>query len=484
MNGLITPSLSPLLQAEQQNSRMAWLIILLYSLITVAALAGGAGKILNILFPLMSLFVGVFLYFKTPVMFLGFGWWMWFLAPFVRRYADFRSGFTDPSPILMAPYLVGMVAIVTLIKHLPRTLNGGGIAFALPIVAVLYGFVLGLVQGSALSVMRELLDWLVPLLMGFHLFVNWQDFPIYYQNLQRTFVWGVLVTGLYGIFQYVVGPEWDVQWLINTGMTSANGYANKELGAFAIRVFSTMQSAEPFSAFMAAGLLLMLTSKGPLYLPATLAGYLSFLLSMARSGWLGWFGGLITLVGFVQEKYQIRLIATILGLTMLVIPVVTMEPFSTDITERVLTLGSVDEDASAAGRKEAFQNNIIPALSQVVGVGIGGGARDNTTIAIFYALGWPGTILYVIGLSQVVSGIFKRSPDSTTPTISSIRSVMMTALIRLPVNASLFGVSGALLWEFSGMGLAAQKYYVAQKYEEQLYHQSLIDDSLPEAVLE
>lgn len=484
MNTFMNPPISPLLQAERQNSRAAWLIIALYSLITAAALLGGAGKVLNILFPVMSLLVGLFLYFKTPVMFVGFGWWMWFLAPFVRRFADFRSGFTDPSPILMAPYLVGMVAMVTLIKYLPRTLQDGGISFALPIVAIMYGFMLGLIQGSPLSVIRELFDWLVPILMGFHLYVNWRDFAIYYQNLQRTFIWGVLFTGLYGIFQYITGPEWDVQWLLNTGMTAANGYASKELGAFAIRVFSTMQSAEPFSAFMAAGLLLILTSKGPLYIPATLAGYLSFLLSMARSGWLGWAAGLITLVGFVKEKYQIRLIVTVLALTMIVIPVVTMEPFATDITERVATLGSVEEDASAAGRKEAFQNSLIPALSQVVGVGIGGGARDNTTIAIFYALGWPGTLLYVIGLSQVISGVFKRSPDSTSPTMSSIRAVMVTALVRLPVNASLFGVSGAILWEFAGMGLAAQKYYLAQKQEEQLYHQLLLDGLLSEAVLE
>jgi hypothetical protein len=470
MNAFMNPSISPLLQIEKQNSGTAWLLIGLYSLITVLALAAGAGKALNILFPAMSLLVGIFLYLKTPVMFLGFGWWMWFIAPFVRRFADFRSGFTDPSPILMAPYLVGTIAIVTFIKYLPESLQKGGLSFALPIAAIMYGFILGLIQGSPVSVIRELFDWLVPILMGFHLFVNWKDFPIYYQNIQRTFVWGVLVTGLYGIFQYVVGPEWDVQWLVNTGMTAANGYASKELGAFAIRVFSTMQSAEPFSAFMAAGLLLLLTTKGPLYIPATLAGYLSFLLSMARSGWLGWVGGLITLVGFVKEKYQIRLIATLLGLMIIVIPVVTMEPFATDITERVATLGSVDEDASAAGRKEAFKDSLIPALSQVVGVGIGGGARDNTTIAIFYALGWPGTLLYVIGLSQVISGVFKRSPDSTSPTMSSIRAVMMTALIRLPVNASLFGVSGALLWEFAGMGLAAQKYYSAQKQEAQLYH--------------
>lgn len=469
---------SPLLQSERQNSGIAWAVIGVYSLFTALAIAGGAGKILNIAFPLLSLLVAVFLYFKTPVMFLGFGWWMWFLSPFVRRLADWRSGFTDPSPILLSPYLVGMVALITLLKYGPKMIRDGGLIFMLPIAGIAYGFLLGLINGSPFSVVRELFDWLVPLLMGFHLFVHWREFPVFYRNFQRTFMWGVFATGSYGIFQFVTGPEWDVQWLVNTGMTAANGYSDRDLGAFAIRTFSTMQSAEPFSAFMAAGLLMMLTSKGTLYLPATVVGYLSFLLSMARSGWLGWLGGLITLVGFIKEKYQIRLIMTLLAILMLVAPVITMEPFANDITARLQTLGNVEEDNSAAGRKEAFSNSLIPALSQVVGEGIGGGARDNTTIAIFYALGWTGTGLYVTGLVQAISTVFKPSREVDSAVSSNIRAVMMTALIRLPVNASLFGVSGALLWEFAGLGMAARKYYAYQKDEEEKYQILMMNELL------
>lgn len=470
---------SPFVQAERQNSGVAWAMIAGYVLLTALAIAGGAGKILNVVFPLLSLLIGLFLYFKTPVMFLGFGWWMWFLVPFVRRLADFRSGYTDPSPILLAPYLVGMVAIITLFNHAPRVMKEGGLVFMLPIAAIAYGFLLGLLNRAPLPVIRELFDWLVPLLMGFHLFVHWQEFPAFYKNFQRTFMWGVFVTGVYGIFQFVTGPEWDVFWLVETGMTAANGYSDRELGAFAIRTFSTMQSAEPFSAFMAAGLLMLLTSKGVLYLPATVVGYLSFLLSMARSGWVGWFAGLITLMGFIKQQYQIRLIVTLLAITMLVIPVVTMEPFANDITARVQTLGNVEEDNSATGRKEAFQNDFIPALKNPIGEGIGGGARDNTTIAIFYAFGWMGTALYVTGLFQAVSMVFKPAHDIDSAVSSNIRAVMMTALIRLPVNASLFGVSGALLWEFAGLGMAARKYYAYQKDKEERYQILMMNELLP-----
>lgn len=471
---------SSLIQLEKRNAKLGWGVLFGFFLFTTAAIMGGAGKFLNVAFPLASLIIGIFLYIKTPIMFMGFSWWMWFISPFVRRLADFRSGFTDPSPILMAPYLVGAITIVTFIKYAPRMSRDGSMTFVLPIIGIMYGFLIGLVYDPRFAVFRELLDWIVPLLMGFHLFANWREFPAFYKNLQQTFVWGILVMGSYGLFQYMTGPEWDVLWLTDTGMVLANGYADKELGAFAIRVFSTMQSGEPFAAFMSAGLLMLLTTKSPIYLPATIVGYVSFLLSLVRSGWIAWFGGLLTLFGFIKQGYQIRLIMGLLTLMLILFPVITMDTFSGDITDRLQTLNNVEDDNSAAGRKDAFQSSIGTALKQVIGVGIGGGARDNTTIAILFALGWSGTFLYVTGLVKAVMQVFTPSPAVDTVITGNIRAVMMTTLIRLPVNASLFGVSGALLWEFAGLGIAAQKYYADQRDQELMYQFSLLDETSSE----
>jgi hypothetical protein len=442
----------------------AWISILVLILITTLGILGGAGKILNIVFPAGAFVVGIVLYFRAPILYMGFSWWIWFLAPFVRRVADYRSGFTDPSPILLAPYLVGLVTIITLWKNLPKAHRQGTLPFILAMAGILYGFLIGLISRSPFPVFREFLDWFIPVLMGFHLFVNWRDFPSYYRNLQRTFMWGVLVTGAYGIFQYVVGPEWDVAWLNNTNLVVANGYSDKVLGPFAIRVFSTMQATELFSAFLAAALLLLFTSQGALLLPAAVFGYLSFLLSLARASWLGWFVGFLMLATSMKVKQQIRLIITVVVMLLLIAPLATMEPFAENIGGRLETLSNVQEDNSALGRQEAFQEKFGSALTKLVGDGIGGGAQDNTVIALFYALGWFGTILYMGGLFQLVFMLFQSSDYSVDPQMKSIRAVIATTLIRLPVNATLFGVSGAILWEFAGIGMAAKKYYQHQHH--------------------
>jgi len=184
---------------------LAWVIILGFVLVTTVCVFTGAGKILNYIFPVGAFFVGVLLYFRAPLLYVGFGWWMWFIAPFVRRLADYRgAGFTNPSPILLAPYLVAFVAIITLYRHLPK-LYSGGLPFVIALSGVIYGFLIGLINKEPQQALIALLDWLAPLLIGFHLFVNWRDYPSYRQNLERTFVWGVLIMG--GVWNHPVSSS-------------------------------------------------------------------------------------------------------------------------------------------------------------------------------------------------------------------------------------------------------------------------------------
>jgi hypothetical protein len=99
----------------------------------------------------------------------------------------------------------------------------------------------GLINNPPLAVARAFLEWLTPILFGFHLFIHWRHYPSYRQNIQRIFLWGVLVMGVYGVLQYLVAPEWDRFWLINV---KAFGSAEP----LAIRVFSTVNSPGPLQS--------------------------------------------------------------------------------------------------------------------------------------------------------------------------------------------------------------------------------------------
>jgi len=437
----------------------AWTAILALVLFTVLGILAGAGKILNLVFPIAALAVGIRLYFSCPILYIGFSWWILFLTPLIRRLADYRSSYTEPSPLLLAPYLVMGVTLVTVWRYLPTIHRQGGLPFVLSLVGIFYGLLIGLINRAPFAVARSCLDWLAPVTFGFHLFVNWRDYLSYRQNIYRVFLWGTLVMGFYGVFQYVVAPEWERLWLINSGMTSSQGLPQP----FGIRVWSTMNSVEPFGAVMAACLLLLFTSRSPLSISASVGGYLAFLLSMARSAWVGWLAGLLTLIGSFNARHQMRLIVIVVVTVLLVLPLATIEPFSNSINERLSTFSNLEQDGSAKVRKENFEYQIDSALTNFTGEGIGGSFYDNTFLALLFNLGWFGTVFYMGGLLLFVFRLFQCSEGHFDPFTSVTRAIVISALVRLPVNAPIAGVSGVVLWGFLAMSLMAENYYKHQR---------------------
>lgn len=435
----------------------AWLAILAFVILTALAILVGAGKILNLAFPAGAMAIGLFLYFRYSLLYVGFVWWIWFLSPLVRRLADYPGSFTEPSPILLAPYLVTLITLLTLWKYFPRANNQGQLPFVLAAFSVFYGYLLGLIQVSPVKATAEFLEWIAPILMGFYLYVHWQDYPTYRQNIQRVFVWGVLVTGAYGIFQFLVAPAWDCFWLINADMNSIGRPAPLE-----IRVWSTMNAPGPFASFMMAGLLLLFVNKGPFKLPAMVVGYLSFLLTLVRSSWGAWFLGLMILASSMNLKFQVRLIVTALAISILIVPLVTVEPFAGAIQNRFETFSNLEDDGSGEARKEMYSEQLGPALTRVVGKGIGSPGFDSGFINTLLSLGWLGTLFYMGGLFMLLFSLFQGNKQRIDPLINACRAIVFPLFIALLFGSFMVGIPGVLLWGFSGLGLAAIQYHKHQ----------------------
>lgn len=447
---------------------IAWTAILGLVIIVSLGILGGAGSLLRLLYPVAAMAVGALLYVRYPLLYVGFSWWIWFLTPLVRRLIDQQSGWQDPSIVLLAPPLVTLISVVTLILHLPSIYRQGGLPFILCFGSVFYGFLMGAIQNSLAATVVALLNWLPPLLFGFHLFVHWRQYPAYRQTTQNTFLWGVLVMGTYGVWQYLTAPEWDRFWLTNAVDTNVFGYAEP----MGIRVWSTMNSPQPFAAVIMAGLILLLSSQASLKFVATGVGYLSFLLSLARSGWLSWLAALMLYLPSLKSHLQVRLLITLMTMVLLVVPLASMEPLASEIAPRLESLSNTQEDGSYQARMQGYNELLGEALTEGVGRGLGAtvesehlGSQDSGILTLLFSLGWLGTVPYVTGMFLIFLQLFQGTEARFDTFASAARAIAFGTFAQIGLNVSIIGVVGVVFWGFLGIGLAASRYHSQLKFE-------------------
>jgi hypothetical protein len=443
-------------QDHHSSDSSSWIIISVFSLLTIILIFIGPGKVLNQLFPLGATVVSIFLYSKSPILYNGFSWWMWFLTALIRRLVDIRSGFTEPSPILLAPYLVSLVSGMSIIQSMRVNIKGGDWPFIISLLGVIYGAVMGIFNKPYTTVFVGTLNWICPICFGFYIYKNWRLYPEYKKNTQEVFTIGVLCMGLYGIFQYFSLPSWDLLWLKETGLESSAGGIDEATGS-GMRIWSTMQSGEPFAAVMAGGLLLLANREGPVAASASVAGYISLLLTLVRSAWIGWLGGLLSLIITLNPKQKNRLFTTIICLSLIVVPITLTGEFSEKIIGRVSTLSDVENDNSSQVRKQAFNSQFNSALTNPIGNGIENSSMDSALLATLFYLGWTGAFSYVFGIVLACFNLFNTGSKKDSFLVVC-QSIVISCLIRLPVNGANLGASGIVLWAFLGMGIAAIKY--------------------------
>ncbi|MEG4990041.1 O-antigen ligase domain-containing protein [Microcoleus sp. BR0-C5] len=444
--------------------KLAWMAILWLVIPTALCLLIRFSSILQIFFPAASVIVGAFLYWRYPILYLSFTWWLWFIAPFIARVVEYQNGLTDPGLrlIILAPYLVTILTAFSFFKHFPRIYRQDGLPFVLGFIAIFYAFLVGLAKSNPITeIVQGVLSWLPGIFFGFHLLINWQDYPSYRQNTERTFLWGTLVMGIYGVVQYVVAPEWDRFWLRNSEeLLLCCGWPEP----LQIRVWSTLNYPFTFAYAMMASLLLLLSRQEPLVFLAIISGFMSLLLSEVRAAWGGWVIGFITIVISIKQHYQMRLIATLIVIGVCLTPLATMEPFSEVITSRLETLSNVKEDHSFNERAEIYGKLINSAVSEFNGRGMGGEKIiDAGTLDVLATLGWLGIIPFLSGIILIFLRLFQYSEARSDPFMNSARAIVLSVFITLPATNTMVLLPGVMFWGFSGMAMAAHKYHQHQR---------------------
>jgi hypothetical protein len=437
------------------STRSAWITISAFILITGISILAHL-SITRMVYIGGCFSVGIFLYIKHPCMYIGFAFWTYFLTPFITRLVDFQSGYDPLRTMIIAPELVMLLTGITFFRYLPNFYYQGGSYFVAPVIAIVYATFVGLINGFApFLVGKTFIGWINGVFLGFYLLTNWQNYPKYRQTIQRTFLWGCLVMGIYGIYQYLVLPEWDKLWLIQSEMYTSAGNPEPQQ----IRVWSTLHSPGTFASAITGILLILLSCKGSLSIVANVSGYLAFLLTLVRSSWGGWFVGLLIFISSLKPRLQIRLFMAIIILCVCVLPFATMGAFSERIAERFSTFSDIENDGSFQGRKELFSILLNQALAQIIGFGFGVQGQDNGLIAMLFLFGWLGSIPYFIGVINLCKKLFQNIECKSDLFLTATRSVVFSQLVQMIFGTPFNGLPGWYIWGFGGMFLAGQKYY-------------------------
>ena len=453
----------------------AWRAIFILALATAMSLVAG-GIVAIVTFPLGSLAVGWFFYRRYPLFYCSFVWWMWFVGSLVRRIIDFRCGYITPGPWHFSAGLITGMSVLTLLKHLPKAGKQGGIFFVIAAAGCLYGYLINIVnqgfgdidQGTFL-----LFGWMAPVAFGFHIFIHWRDYPSFRQNIQRTFLWGVLFMGFYGVVQYVFAPPWD-SFFLRAIRENADVLSFGEPEPFGIRVFSSMDAPQAFAGMIGVGLILLFSLRGTQQLWANGLGYLSLLLSLARSGWLSFVLSMLILFMALKSNLKIKMLIGVLMTVLIVLPITTIEPFSEAIGERIESLEDANKDGSLKARTGAFNLLIDHALGEFVGFGLQSPVKpdvklrstydvgDNGILVILFALGWMGAFPYLFSLLNLTFQIMQASLKNNDLMLHIAYAVVLGQLGQIYFKSLFYGNFAMILWGFIGIGMAGRKYYLSK----------------------
>jgi hypothetical protein len=425
----------------------------------------GNGPLLRVAIPAFATLLGLVLYLRRPVLYVQYLLWVWFLAPLLRRVVDWRFGWDDPNIILLTPLLVSGVAGLTFLRKTSSASQEVPFGFVLCGVAILYGFVVGMFLHPSAETAYELLNWLCPLVFGVHLCVNWAQYEQYRSAILRTFLWGVLVLGVYGVYQFLSPAGWDRLWLENV-IANGTGVSFGRPDSLLVRVFSTLNSPGPFANTMMVGVLFLFLARSPLKPVVAIAGYTAFLLSMVRTAWLSWIVGLFWILKNSRPRVMVRVVLSIGLLAACILPLLSDPRLADVIGDRMKTFTDLEHDDSFGARMEMYRVLTADALDNPFGYGLKnlevshGVGVDSGILAAVFSLGWLGGPLFAAG---VLSLLLRKTPGAERDEFSQAAKASTIAILVQVIGGNVFiGVNGILFWMSVGMYLAAGRNHASR----------------------
>lgn len=436
------------------------------------------GRLVELLYPALSLVIAIWLYRKYPAHYLGFICWLFFLTPEVRRLADFFVGAFNPvSPIMTAPLACAAISGCSLVINYKVLGERRAMPLLIVMLGLLYAYVIGVARAGFSAATFGMVSAVFPALVGFRLIVSWTEHPEYQRVLLKTFVYACILMGAYGVYEFINPPPWDAFWLLQSGMVNDGTPV-----PFGWRVAGTMNSSGPFANTLLVCIVMALAGKGKLRIAASIA-LPALMFTSVRSAWGGLLLGLIYPIAMLDGRSRMRLIAAVITCVALCAPLAMFGVASDQFASRLGTIQNLDQDNSFQMRVSMYSAFFARALSDVSGQGFGGtGVASKLsddqadTIMVFdsglmevpYVMGWPGTLLYVSGMFALLWRAFAASRKQSKDHFSASGVGVAIATMMMMVFANtLTGVTGmfffiGVLMPVNGLRYARLKGAAAQ----------------------
>jgi hypothetical protein len=394
---------------------------LLVFVVTLLLIVLHQGRLLELTFMPMAVAVSFWLYRRYPAHYLSMVCWLFFLTPEVRRFADyFKGSFNPTSVIMMTPFFAGTLCGLSMLLQYRQLGQRRAIPLVLMLIAVVYGYLVGVAQFGIVPATYTVVGWLQPIFIGWHIMLNWRLYPVYRRVLFKTFVCGTMLMGGYGIYQYVSPPPWTVFWLMQSGMETSSGSAV----AYGMRICSTMNSAGPFATTIMVGLVMSLAAPGKAKILAGITGLPALLFTSVRSAWGGLVIALVYPLAMLDARSRLRLITAAIFFTGLCAPLLLIDRISEPIVQRMSTIENLSNDNSFRARSGFYTDFGAFASESFAGHGLGStglaaklaadpsqiiATLDSGVVDVVWVLGWPGTLLYAGGLFTLLWRAFLAS---------------------------------------------------------------------------
>jgi len=379
-------------------------------------------------------------------------------APFLRRVADYRSGFLLTNPILVAPYIALLPTLPSLLRQVMGHGRGSVWPFQIMLACFVYAGFLTAFQSPSASNMFEATRWLLPLAFGTYFIGQSSEIDVVRRQVIRAILIILPILVFYGIYQYVVAPAWEVDWMLNIGSIS-RAFGNPE--PFKIRVYSMMNSPYSVALWAAMGIIL-LSGEGLLGLVEAGAALSLLALTLVRTAWGGLAIGLLVLFirGAPSRKLLLVLGAGVFGIIGMALLESQLVP--NDVTALVIsrfeTLSRLDSDYSANDRESVYDTFFSQLSDSPSGKGFGvtlstasiaekrnAGALDSGFLEVYLTFGVVVGTAYFVSLAAMIAEAFRASRQLRGQLAGFFAAVCCSVVV-LPLGPGQSGEVGVLAW--------------------------------------
>ncbi len=449
---------------ERPSPRAARLGLAAFILITAGGVFSPAAKLLIALVPLFSFGLGLYLHRHFRGYYVALVCWLFFLISLVRRLIEFRTGSPTASFVMISPFLACLAGLYIFHNEWTGIFASRLRTWTYVAIAVFYGAVVGLLSNPLSAVVQDIFGWTSPMCFGLYLYAQREHAGELLASLRSSFLYGTLVMGVYGLYQFFFLAPWDALWMENSGLTSIGSPEPLQ-----VRVFSTMNTPQPLADFLIAGVLLSMTARRRIRFLAMPLGILVTGLTISRSSWICGAISLIYMTISFTPKQRLQLGGLLLVCFALLGVAYQVPEVSEMLRRRVESFTDLRGDYSVNDRLESQQQAISAFESSPFGLGLGVEGHnksdgptygvppqsialgDNGLEEVLLSFGWCGSLIFFVGFGGAVAVSLRGSREQE---LLPLKALLVGMVFQIPVMGVFPGASGFLLWSAIGLSFA------------------------------